>query len=95
MGTLSEFLVGDTPVMARAGFAEIPDMAAQIEPTMSRRKRSIARSLDRGPGRFVRCGSRPDVTRERATTRIGLRQFLTEAPRTMRPKRRAGASIAA
>jgi hypothetical protein len=47
MGTLSEFLVGDTPVMTRAGFADIPDMAAQIEPTMSPRKRSIARSWSR------------------------------------------------
>jgi hypothetical protein len=44
MGTLSEFLVGDTPVMARGGFAEIPDIAAQIEPTMSQ---GSVRSLDR------------------------------------------------
>jgi hypothetical protein len=63
-------------------------MAAQIEPT-------TGEALNRSISTVYRCVSRPDLTRERAAARTTLRQFLTEAPRTMRPKRRAGASITA
>jgi|HubBroStandDraft_6_1064221.scaffolds.fasta_scaffold24632_3 hypothetical protein len=90
MGTLSEFMVGDTPVIGSSRDSpRYRIMAAQIEPTMSPGKRSIVRSavypMRKSPGPHKGARRRED----------SLASVLTEAPRTMRPKRRAGASITA